>query len=78
MSIASRFFDVVEFVQALWELPRRLRAAPFPYPPLQKPDDTQPIPLSYRDVEHIQGQIRHATEQRPEMRPPPRKSSRYE
>ncbi len=42
------------------------------------PDQTDPIPLTEKDDVHIQGQIRQATEQRPEMRPPPRKSNRYD
>lgn len=33
-------------------------------------DDTDPIPLTHRNVENIQRQIRDATEQRPESRPP--------
>ena len=42
-------------------------------------DDTEPIPLTRKQIEHIQGQIRSATEQRPELRPPPLPpSSRYD
>ncbi len=42
-------------------------------------DDTEPIPLTRQQIEHIEGQIRSATEQRPELRPPPLpKSSRYD
>ena len=44
-------------------------------------DDTEPIPLTRQQRDrmqaHVEGQIRSATEQRPEMRPPPR-SSRYD
>ena len=40
-------------------------------------DAPEPIPLTRKQVDHIQAQIRSATEQRLEMRPPPR-SSRYD
>lgn len=44
-------------------------------------DETDPIPLTAKDSERIAEFGRragHETELRPEMRPPPRKSSRYE
>lgn len=46
------------------------------------PDQTDPIPLSSRDIEHIQGQIRQATTVRSSSRydeiipPPPTANSR--
>lgn len=45
--------------------------------PWDDPDATEPVfPLTHKDVDGIERQIRTATEQRPEMRPPP-PSSRY-
>ncbi len=61
---------VGEGAGALWRLVRSARRGALP-------DQTDPIPLTEKDVEHIQGQIRQATEQRLEMRPPP-KSTRYD
>lgn len=40
-------------------------------------DDTDPMPLTQKSAQYIQQQIRSATEQRHEIRPPP-PSSRYD
>lgn len=56
---------------------RQARRGTLPNPSPGHDGETDPFPLSRRREQLIRDQIRSATEQRPEIRPPPR-SSRYD
>jgi hypothetical protein len=66
---------VVEGISAGRRLVREARRGTLP----NHDGETDPIPLTSKDVRHIQDQIRSATETRPEIRPPaPRAGTRYD